>query len=43
MLAALSEQDRHAAWQEIEAELGQFETDGRFEGPCELLIAAGVR
>ena len=43
MMAGLREQDRHEAWQEIEAELGQFETDGRFEGPCELLIAAGIR
>jgi ubiquinone/menaquinone biosynthesis C-methylase UbiE len=42
MLAKLSEQEREEAWDEIEAELSKFETDGRFEGPCELIVAAGT-
>jgi len=43
MLAALSERERQEAWDEIERELARFETgpDG-FEGPCELLVSAGV-
>ncbi len=31
------------AWQEIEHALCQFEKDGAFEGPCELLIAVGTK
>ena len=43
MLAGLSEAEREAAWDEIERELSRFETDGGFEGPCELIVAAGTR
>ena len=43
MLAGLSEGEREAAWDEIERELSRFETDGGFEGPCELIVAAGTR
>lgn len=42
MLAGLSDADREAAWSEIEQELSQYETAGGFEGPCELLVAAGT-
>jgi len=42
MLAGLSEQEQDDAWAEIEDALGAFEQDGRFEGPCEMLVAAAT-
>jgi hypothetical protein len=42
MLASLSEGERENAWREIEHELSQFQTSNGFEGPCELIIAAGA-
>jgi hypothetical protein len=33
---------REEAWREIERELSRYETAGGFEGPCELLVAAGT-
>ena len=38
MLTGLSEQDQDDTWAEIEDALEQFEKDGRFEGPCEMLV-----
>lgn len=43
MLAGLDEAGREAAWEEIESELGRFEGPDGFEGPCELLVAAGTK
>ena len=43
MLAGLSDNGRAEAWREIETELGRFEGPNGFEGPCELLIAAGTK
>jgi len=43
MLAGLSETEREEAWAEIETELTRFETNAGFEGPCELLVAAGTK
>jgi SAM-dependent methyltransferase len=43
MLAGLSDDGRADAWAEIEQALGRFEQDGRFEAPCEIIIAAGAR
>jgi SAM-dependent methyltransferase len=43
MLAALDDAAREEAWDEIEAELGRFEGSEGFEGPCELIVAAGVK
>lgn len=43
MLASLDSQGKSAAWAEIEAKLRPFERDGRFEGPCELVVAVGTR
>jgi len=44
MLAGLSDEGRADAWAEIEQALGRFEgPGGGFEGPCELIIAAGTR
>lgn len=42
MMASLSEAERADVWVEIEAALGQFETDGAFTGPCEMLVGAGT-
>jgi SAM-dependent methyltransferase len=43
MLGGLPDADKEAAWEEIEQALQQFETAQQFEGPCEMLIAAGTR
>lgn len=43
MLSGLSEQAQDDAWAEIEEALCDFETDGRFEGPCEMLVASAVK
>jgi len=43
MLSGLSDDGRADAWAEIEQELRRFEGDGGFEGPCELIIAAGTK
>lgn len=43
MLGGLSEQEQDNAWEEIEEALGEFEADGRFEGPCEMLVAAASK
>jgi ubiquinone/menaquinone biosynthesis C-methylase UbiE len=43
MLSGLAEAERRAAWLEIEQELRQFEGSGGFEGPCELVVAIGVK
>ncbi|WP_404362812.1 class I SAM-dependent methyltransferase [Marinobacter sp.] len=43
MLGGLSATEQDDAWAEIQEALGQFEKDGQFEGPCEMLVAAGTR
>jgi SAM-dependent methyltransferase len=43
MLAGLSENEREAAWQEIEAALGRFEGPNGFIAPCQILIGAAAR
>lgn len=43
MLAGLSDREKDDAWAEIEEALGQFEHDGRFEGPCEMLVAVATK
>lgn len=43
MLAGLSEPEKDDAWAEIEEALGEFEYDGRFEGPCEMLVASATK
>lgn len=42
MMGGLSETQRAEVWLEIEEALQQFETDGVFSGPCEMIVAAGV-
>lgn len=43
MLSGLSDAEKDEAWNEIEEALGQFENDGQFEGPCEMLVAVGTK
>ncbi|MDB5930424.1 MAG: metalloid methyltransferase, partial [Polaromonas sp.] len=43
MLGGLSESEKDDAWAEIEEALGEFEHDGKFEGPCEMLVAAATK
>lgn len=43
MMASLTEEERQAAWDEIEQELRKFEGPDGFAGPCELVIAVGTR
>jgi SAM-dependent methyltransferase len=43
MLSSLDSAAQQAAWEEIEAELGQFEEGGAFSGPCELLVFSAIR
>jgi SAM-dependent methyltransferase len=43
MLSTLDADQKAAAWAEISAKLGQFERDGSFEGPCELVVGVGTK
>jgi len=43
MLGGLSPMEQDDAWSEIETALQQFEADGQFTGPCEMLIASGTK
>jgi SAM-dependent methyltransferase len=43
MLAGLDAAGQQAAWDEIARELARFDGPNGFEGPCELLVAAGVK
>jgi len=43
MLSGLDESAQSEAWAEIEESLGQFEGDGGFEGPCELVVGVGAK
>jgi ubiquinone/menaquinone biosynthesis C-methylase UbiE len=43
MMSGLSEEEREETWREIEQGLGQFESTEQFEGPCELVVGAGVK
>ncbi|MBZ0161440.1 MAG: class I SAM-dependent methyltransferase [Notoacmeibacter sp.] len=43
MLGGLSESEQDDAWAEIEEALGAFEQDGKFEGPCEMLVATAAK
>jgi len=43
MLAGLDEPGRAAAWAEIEARLGEFETPDGFVGPCEMVVVGGSK
>jgi len=43
MLSGLDEPGKAAAWEEISAQLRQFEKDDAFVGPCELVVGIGTR
>lgn len=43
MLGGLSDEEKKAAWQEIEDELTKFENENGFSGPCELVVAVGQK
>jgi hypothetical protein len=43
MLGSLSEEEKAAAWQEIEDELSKFEDKNGFTGPCELVVGVGQK
>lgn len=43
MMSGLSDKEKDQAWQEIEEALGEFEGEGGFNGPCELVIAVGTK
>jgi SAM-dependent methyltransferase len=43
MLANVSDDERAAAWQEIETTLRQFEGPDGFVGPCEMLVVSGTK
>jgi SAM-dependent methyltransferase len=43
MLSGLDDAGREAAWTEIASSLKQFEKNGAFEGPCELVVAVGTK
>lgn len=43
MLSGVDVEGRAAAWAEIAARLAPFESGGRFEAPCELVIGVGTR
>jgi hypothetical protein len=43
MLATVSEAERESVWEEIANELQQFETADGFVGPCEMLVAMGIK
>ena len=43
MMASLSDREKDETWSEIEEALTQFEVNGQFEGPCEMLVAVGMK
>ena len=43
MLAGLTPAQREQAWQEITTELARFQGPKGFQGPCELIVAWGVK
>jgi len=43
MLGGLSEENKAAAWEEIESELSLFENEDGFSGPCEMIVGVGQK
>lgn len=43
MLAGLSASEQDEAWNEIEEHLKTYEQNGRFNGPCQMLVAAATK
>jgi ubiquinone/menaquinone biosynthesis C-methylase UbiE len=43
MMSRLTEAERADTWEEIERELRQFENEGEFRGPCQMLVGAASK
>jgi SAM-dependent methyltransferase len=43
MMNALTTEERDSVWKEIASELKRFEVNGAFVGPCEMIVAVGVK
>ncbi len=43
LMSGLSDTEQDETWDEIEQALGEFENDGQFVGPCEMLVAVGTK
>ena len=43
MLGSMTAADQESVWVDIESELGQFESNEGFVGPCELVVAGATR
>ncbi len=43
LMSGLSGAEQDETWEEVEQALGQFESDGQFAGPCEMLVAVGAK
>ena len=43
MLSGLSAGEQDETWDEIEQALKQYESDGQFNGPCEMLVAVATK
>ena len=43
MLSSLDERAKSAAWEEIAEKLRNYEHDGAFEGPCEMIVGVGTK
>jgi len=43
LLSSVSDIEKDDIWLEIENDLKQFEQDGQFMGPCEVLVAVGTK
>ena len=43
MMSSLSDLEKVSVWEEIERELQKFESENRFVGPCEMVVAVGEK
>ncbi|HUM47033.1 MAG TPA: class I SAM-dependent methyltransferase [Chitinophagales bacterium] len=43
MMSGLSVAEKESVWEEIEEELKKFESENRFTGPCEMVVAVGEK
>lgn len=43
MMSSLSDSEKVSVWEEIERELQKFESENRFVGPCEMVVAVGEK
>jgi hypothetical protein len=43
MLVGLSDDEKKAAWEEIQSELLRFEDENGFSGPCELVVGVAQK